>query len=460
MGSSHEISKTDNPTDEEVNQDVLETLEGVGKRYKLAVTILGLIVLWALIAWGYQIIVGMGVTGKRRPNLWALYITTFVFWIGISHGGTMISAILRLAKAEWRRPITRGAEALTVFALAIAILFPMIHMGRVWLFYWMMPVPNRFALWPNFRSPLSWDLFAMTTYLMGSVVFFYVALIPDLAIVRDHMKGLRAKLCGVLSLGWRGTAREWRWLEMAGLTMAIIIIPLAVSVHTIVGWDFGMTLTPGWHSTIFAPYFVLGAIFSGLGAVVIAMSIVRWVFGLQKYLTPHHFNQLGKVLLTVSLLWGYFFFAEALTVWYGHDPAEMSILQARTTGKFMYFFITMIFCNFIIPVSYLSFPKLRRNIKGFFVVGLFINVGMYIERFLIVVPSLTYSRLPFIWRTYTPGWVEISILAGSLAGYILLYLLFVKTFPVIPIWEVKEGLLASTSKQIGDATLPAIMKHD
>jgi molybdopterin-containing oxidoreductase family membrane subunit len=227
-----------------------------------------------------------------------------------------------------------------------------------------------------------------------------------------------------------------------------------------VGWDFGMTLTPGWHSTIFAPYFVLGAIFSGLGAVVIAMSIVRWVFKLEKYLTPYHFDQLGKVLLAVSLLWGYFTFAENLTVWYGHDPAEMAILEARTTGIFLYPFLVMIFCNFIIPVSYLSFPKLRRNITGFFVVAVIINIGMFIERFLIIIPSLVFNRLPFNWGTYTPSWVEVSILIGSLALYILLYLIFVKVFPVLPMWEIKEGHLGSTKKKIGEATFPAIMKHD
>ncbi len=460
MSVNRDADELQNITEEQLNNDILETMKTTGSRYKLTVAILGVLVVWALIAFGYQTTVGIGAAGVRRPVMWGVYLSTFVFWIGISHGGTMISAILRLTKAEWRRPITRGAEALTVFALVIAILFPAFHLGRVWLLYWMIPIPNRFDLWPNFRSPISWDFLAMMTYLTGSVIFFYIALIPDLAIVRDHMKGLRAKLSGFLSLGWRGTIREWRWLEIAGLTMAIIVIPLAVSVHTIVGWDFGMTLTPGWHSTIFAPYFVLGAIFSGLGAVVIAMSVVRWVFRLEKYLTPYHFDKLGKVLLAVSLLWGYFNFAEYLTVWYGHEPVEMALLEARTIGIFRYPFYLMLFCNFILPVTYLSFPKLRRNIKGFFVVAVFINIGMWIERFLIVVPSLVFNRLPFNWGMYTPSWVEISILVGSLAGYILLYLLFVKTFPVLPIWEIKEGLSASTKKKIGATSFPAIMKHD
>ena len=263
---------------------------------------------------------GFGITGINNPIFWAFYITNFVFWIGISHAGTLISAILRLVNAGWRRPVTRCAEVITVFALMIGALFPIIHLGRPWLFFWLMPYPSERQIWPNFRSPLVWDFFAITTYLTGSLLFLILPMIPDFALVRDRTTGLRHRIYGVLALGWQGTPKQWHRLESAMQIMAIAIIPVAVSVHTIVSFDFSMAPVPMWHSTMFGPYFVAGAIFSGIAGLIIAMAALRKFLHLEEYLHPVHFQNLGKLLLLMSLLWAYFVFAERLTIWYGNEP--------------------------------------------------------------------------------------------------------------------------------------------
>src|SRR6516162_2822018 len=293
-------------TPEQITEDLLRPLRGMSGRYALGAALLAGVAVAAFCAFFYQVYAGLGVAGIRRPVFWGFYITNFVFWIGISHAGTLISAILRLANATWRRPVTRCAEVITVFALSIGALFPIIHLGRPWLFYWLIPYPNERAIWPNFRSPLLWDLTAITTYLTGSVSFLLLPIIPDWAVVRDKATGWRKKLFTALALGWRGTPKQWHRLETAMHVMAVVIIPVAVSVHSIVSWDFAMAPVPMWHSTIFAPYFVCGAIFSGIAALIIAMAIVRKSLRLQDYLKPIHFENLGKLLLTMSLLWLYF----------------------------------------------------------------------------------------------------------------------------------------------------------
>jgi len=389
-------------------------------------------------AWGTQIWYGIGLTGKRWPVFWGFYLTNFVFWIGISHAGTLISAILRLVNATWRRPVTRCAEVITVFALMIGAMFPLIHLGRPWLFFWLVPYPSAREIWPNFRSPLVWDFFAINTYLIGSLLFLFLPMIPDLALVRDRATGFRKRIYGALALGWRGTTRQWHRLESAMQIMAIAILPVAISVHTIVSFDFSMAPVPMWHSTIFGPYFVAGAIFSGIAALIIAMAVLRRMLNLEAYLHPVHFENLGKLLLLMSLLWVYFVFAERLTVWYGNDPSEMAVFWATQRGTYAPLFWTMVTCNFLIPFPILALKK-TRTIPGTVVASLAVLIGMWLERFLIIVPSLGHKSLPYSWGTYRPQPVEIVIMVSTFAAMALLYTLFSKFVPIISIWELKVG---------------------
>jgi len=425
--------------DHDINTDLLRPLCETGIGWYSIATISGLVLLAAVGAFGYQLYRGIGVWGLNRPVMWAFDITNFVFWIGISHAGTLISAILRVTGAEWRRPVTRCAEAITVFALLIGAMFPIVHLGRPWLFYWVAPLPNGRGLWPNYRSPLVWDFFAINTYLLGSIIYLYIPLIPDLALVRDRSKGLKRKIYGMLSLGWWGTQRQWQRLEKAVQVMAVIIIPVAVSVHTIVSWDFAMAIQPMWHSTMFGPYFVAGAIFSGIAALILAMAVLRKVLHLERYLKPVHFNNLGLLLLTMSLIWFYFTFAEYLTTWYGNEPAEKVIFQQKVSGPFSPMFWTMVTLCFVIPVVVLGFKR-SRTIKGTVIASAGIVVGMWLERFLIIVPTLSHPRMPFNWGSYRPTWVEVTLLTGTFGYFVLLYCLFVKVFPIVAVWEYKEGL--------------------
>ncbi|MEE8448481.1 MAG: NrfD/PsrC family molybdoenzyme membrane anchor subunit [Thermodesulfobacteriota bacterium] len=422
-----------------INRDLLRPVIETTGRFYLTVAILGLVVLNGLVAFMYQMATGMGVAGLNRPVFWGLYITNFVFWVGISHAGTLLSAILRITNAQWRRPMTRAAEALTVFALMIAGLFPLVHLGRTWTFYFLIPYPSQRGIWPNFRSPLLWDAIAIFTYYVGSILFLYISMVPDLGLARDRVGGWRKEIYRVLSLGWRGTAREWHRVKRAGTIMAMLIVPVFVSVHTIVSWDFGMTLVPGWHSTIFGPYFVIGAILSGVAAVITLMIILRWALGLKEYLTLTQFDNLGKILGAVSLAWFYFFFAEFLTIWYGQVPEEMAVIRHRTFGQYALAFWVVLFCNFLIPLPALIFKRVRTSIPAMLVLTIVINVGMFLERYLIIVPSLARQRFPAAWGSYFPSWVEISIMAGAFCGFALMYVIFAKIFPIIPIWEVKEG---------------------
>src|SRR5206468_5731605 len=293
-------------TERKINEDLLRPLRQTSVWFFLLIAILGIVVLAGVGSWMYQIWNGLAVARIRWPVFWAFYIPKFVFWIGISHAGTLISAILRLVNAEWRRPVTRCAEVITVFALMIGAMFPIVHLGRPWLFFWLMPYPSQRQIWPNFRSPLVWDFFAISTYLTGSVLFLVLPIIPDFALVRDKTTGTRHRIYGVLALGWQGTTKQWHRLESAMQIMAIAIIPVAVSVHTIVSFDFSMAPVPMWHSTIFGPYFVTGAIFSGIAALILAMAALRTFLHLEAYLHPLHFENLGKLLLMMSLLWAYF----------------------------------------------------------------------------------------------------------------------------------------------------------
>jgi Ni/Fe-hydrogenase subunit HybB-like protein len=426
-------------TPEQLNEDLLRPLSGTSGRYLLVLVFLAGVVVAALCSFLWQVYGGLGVSGLRSPVFWGFYITNFVFWIGLSHAGTLISAILRLANATWRRPVTRCAEVITVFALSIGATFPVIHLGRPWLAFWLLPYPSERGIWPNIRSPLLWDFFAINTYLLSSVTFLLLPMLPDLALVRDRAVGLKKRIYTALALGWTGTPKQWNRLERAMHIMAIAVIPVAVSVHSIVSWDFAMAPVPMWHSTIFAPYFVAGAIFSGIAALILAMACLRKFLHLEEYLLPIHFENLGKLLLVMSLLWFYFVFAERLTAWYGNEPSEMTVFWVTQTGSYSPLFWLMVLCNFLIPFPLLAIKK-TRTILGTAIASCTVVVGMWLERYLIIVPSLSHKYLPYSWGTYRPTWVEITITAGTFAAMILLYMIFSKLVPIISIWELKVGL--------------------
>lgn len=439
----------------ELNDELLSSLRPPGRRWYLLVLLLGAVVAWGLFAFSWQLTHGMYVTGLDRPVMWGIYIVGFVFWVGISHSGTMVSSILRLTHADWRRPIVRAAEVMTVFSIAVAGLFPLIHLGRNWAFFSMIPYPNQRGLWPNFRSALLWDVTAITTYIIGSGLFLYLGMLPDLAILRDRSTGWRRRLYGVLAVGWRGSAREWAVYHQASTLMAALLIIVMVSVHSIVAWDFAVTVIPGWHSTIFPPYFVIGAILSGVAAVITLMIIIRRAFSLEAYLTPRHFDNIGKLLLVFSLLWSYAYFVEVYTTWYAHEPIEWEVFSFMA-DKYTILLLLVLFGNAVLPIATLCFKRLRRSIPVMLVVSLLINVAMFIDRFLIIVPSLSHKNMPFIWGSYRPSWVEISVNLAALAGFALLYTLFTKLFPIVAVTDVRELEVLKASVPLGRAQVPTI----
>ena len=422
----------------QLTDDLLRPLTTTSWRFwTLVVLLLGVVSL-GVGSFAYQVTTGIGVWGLNSPVFWAFDITNFVFWIGISHAGTLISAILRLVNAEWRRPVTRCAEVITVFALMIGAMFPIVHLGRPWLFFWLMPYPTERQIWPNFRSPLVWDFFAITTYLTGSSLFLFLPTIPDFALVRDRATGVRRRVYAILALGWTGTTKQWHRLESAMQIMAIAIVPVAVSVHTIVSFDFSMAPVPMWHSTIFGPYFVAGAIFSGIAALIIAMASLRKFLHLEKYLHPVHFENLGKLLLLMSLLWGYFVFAERLTTWYGNMGSEMTVFWQTQRLSYAPLYWTMVTVNFIIPVTILSFRR-TRTIAGCVVASFGVVIGMWLERFLIIVTALSHKYLAYSWGSYRPRTPEILLFISTFGAMVLLYVVFSKVVPIISIWEMKVG---------------------
>jgi Ni/Fe-hydrogenase subunit HybB-like protein len=417
---------------------LLLPIEQTGRGFWVFAGILLAVGVWGLFAWVTQLRRGLSVTGLNVPVYWGLYITNFVFFIGISHAGTLISAILRLAHAEWRRPITRAAEVITVLVLFFGLGCVILDLGR----------PDRalnVILHGNLTSPLLWDVASISTYLMASTIYLYLPLIPDIAILRDHVPG-RRWFYRVLALGWTGSPRQKHLLEKAIAVMAVIVIPIAVSVHTVVSWVFAMTVQPMWHSTIFGPYFVVGAIFSGIAAILIAMAVIRKAYHLENYLKPIHFNNLGLLLLLFTLLWFYFTFAEFLTTYYGAEPTHMAVFLSKTEGKFSPYFWTMVVTCFVIPFSLLANGRTRRSIWGCVTASVSIEVGMWLERFLIVVPSLSNPRLPLSAASYIPSWEEWSLFAAFVSIFILLYAVFSKLFPIISIWEVGEGRVHSISE--------------
>jgi molybdopterin-containing oxidoreductase family membrane subunit len=411
---------------------LLRPIFSTGWRFYATVAVLGAGVLWGVVSYAVQFRHGLGVTGMNFPVSWSFYIVNFVFFIGISHAGTLISAILRLSQAEWRRPITRIAEVMTVLVLGIGGMNILIDLGR----------PDRILnlfLYGRYQSPLLWDATSITAYLTASSVYLYIPMIPDIAMLRDRTGGWRGFFYQVLALGWEGTERQHRVLNRAIAIMAVLVVPIAVSVHTVVSFVFSMTLQPMWHSTIFGPYFVVGAIFSGLAALLVAMAILRKVFHLEDYLQPIHFNYLGLLMLVMVLLWGYFTFAEYLTTYYGNEPDEMRVFLTKFGGKYAPYFWAMVVFNFVIPIPLLAFNK-TRTITGTVIASLSIMIGMWLERFIIVVPTLANPRLhQYPQGGYFPSIVEIGIMVGCFSLFVLLYVLFSKLFPIVSITEVREG---------------------
>ena len=388
----------------------------------------------------YQVYSGLGVAGYRHPVFWGVYITNFVFWVGIAHSGTLISAILYLFRANFRMSIYRIAEAMTVFAVLTAGLFPIIHLGRPWNFYWLFPYPNQRELWVNFKSPLVWDVFAVSTYLTVSALFFFIGMIPDIAAVRDRVTEAPRKIIySILSLGWKGSNWEWLHYTRAYLFFAAFATPLVLSVHSVVSWDFAMSNLPGWHTTIFAPYFVAGAIFSGLGMVIMLTVPIRKIFHLEDYITLDNYDGMAKLLILTSGIIGYAYGAEFFMAWYSGNPAEWGQYYYRITGEYAIFYWIMIVCNVVIPIP-LWFKSVRRNLKILFIMSIFINIGMWFERFNIIVISLSHGFDPAAWGIYKPSWVEVGITVGSFAWFLMFFLLFLKTLPAVSIAEMKEIL--------------------
>ena len=357
----------------DVNRDVLKLLSKPGRAYYILLACVLAVLGFGITAWMIQIVLGIGMSGLINPVGWGAYITTFVFWVGIAHSGTLISAVLFLFRARWRQSIYRAAEAMTVFAVMTAGLFPIIHLGRPWIFYYLLPYPNQRNIWPNFRSPLLWDVFAVSTYFTVSATFFLLGMIPDLAAARDATTiPWRKKLYTVLSFGWRGTASEWRHFTKAYLYLAALATPLVLSVHSVVSWDFAMSIVPGWHTTIFAPYFVGRAIFSGLAMVLTLIIPIRKIFGLEAYFTPRHFNAMAKTVLVTSMVVFYAYLTEFFMAWYSFETPERAIFWDRVTGDYWWASWIMLTCNGIIPMLLWSY-KVRTNIPALFVITIFIN---------------------------------------------------------------------------------------
>ena len=410
---------------------ILDPMTRVGRPFLLTASLLAGIFFWSFFAFGWQYAHGLGVTGMGHPVSWSFYLINFVFFIGISHAGTLISAILRITHATWRTPVTRAAEVVTVFALAAGPTNILFDLGRSIRFYWV-------GVHANFRSPLLWDFTCIMTYFVTCVLFLYVLMIPDIALLRDRFPR-RRWFYQPLSLGWSGTERQERLLGGVSAFLCVAVIPIAVSVHTVVSWVFGMQMQPMWHSTIFGPYFVVGAIYSGIAAIILVAALLRRVYRLQSYLQPIHFNNLGLLLLTLSLLWFYFTLAEYLTTFYGGGKEELVVFWVKVSGKYSFMFWSMVLFCFLIPFPILALKR-TRTIWGTSIASVSVLIGMWLERYLIIIPSLTEPRLPYPRGTYTPSWVEWSMTAGLCAGFILAIVLFSKLFPVISIWELeKEG---------------------
>ncbi len=423
----------------QINKDVLKSLESPRKMFWVIICISLAMVGVGVGSEVYQYQTGMGVSNKSNSHVWGLYIATFIFWIGVSHAGTLLSALLFFMHADWRKPIYRYAEAMTTFALMTAGLFVLVHLGRLWMVYYAMPYPNERELWPNFQSPLIWDLFAITTYLTSSTLFLYVGMIPDLAICRDNIHdGWRKKLYTWMSLGWEGTDRQWRNFRVAYMTLACFLLPLAVSVHSIVSADFAMSNMPGWHITSFPPYFVAGALSSGCAGVIVLFIILRYVFRFEEYMTLPILRKLVRLTFAIVMVWTYLSLIEFASIWYGHDQVAKDQLIFKATGPYAPFFWAMLFFSAILPLT-MAFKRFQTYIPGLLVVSILLNVGMWLERWMIIAPSFAHGHYPWTWdHEQWPSFVQWGIVIGSFGWFALLFMAYCKVFPAISMYEVKE----------------------
>jgi molybdopterin-containing oxidoreductase family membrane subunit len=397
-----------------------------------------LLVMVLLYAIGYLLLMGIGVWGVNAPVGWGFAIINFVWWIGIGHAGTLISAILLLLRQEWRTSINRFAEAMTLFAVACAGLFPLLHVGRPWLAYWLLPYPNTMGLWPQFRSPLVWDVFAVSTYAIVSFLFWYVGLIPDLATLRDRTQHRLARaLYGFLAMGWRGSALHWHRYQMAYLLLAGLATPLVVSVHTVVSLDFAVSIVPGWHATVFPPYFVAGAIYAGFAMVMTLAIPIRAIYRLHDFITMRHLQNMALIILATGLMVAYGYVMEIFMAWYGGNPYEQFMITNRLQGPYAPMYWALIVCNVLVP-QVLWVQRVRANVAALFAVAMVVNVGMWLERYIIVVTSLHRDFLPSAWGMYAGTVWDWALYAGTIGLFFALLFLFIRFLPMISIFEMRE----------------------
>jgi len=441
-----------NHTFDSITQTISRIAESkVSRWWYVAISVSGSMMLLLFGAIGYLVWEGIGIWGVNNPVGWGWAIINFVFWVGIGHAGTLISAILFLLRQRWRTSINRFAEAMTLMAVMCALIFPGIHVGRIWVAYFMFPLPNQMGVWPNFRSPLLWDVFAVGTYFVASLLFWYVGLIPDLATLRDRAKHkIRKIVLGIFSVGWRGGNRQWRHYELAYLILAGISTPLVLSVHSVVATDFAVSILPGWHTTIFPPYFVAGAIFSGFAMVMTLAVIVRKIFGLEDLITIRHLERMNKIMLLTSLMVGYSYGMEFFISWYSGNLYERFVFMNRAFGPYAWGYWTMISCNVLVPQIF-WFKKIRTSVRVMFVASILINVGMWFERFVIVVSSLANDFMPSSWDYYTPTKWDIATFVGSFGLFFTLFLLFIRFLPILAMSEVK-GILPQANPHHGQST--------
>jgi molybdopterin-containing oxidoreductase family membrane subunit len=442
---------TGNKTYHQITEDLISPTEKTPTKE----WVIGFVLSVAVLTYGvfciiWTIWVGIGSWNLNRTINWSWDITNFVWWIGIGHAGTLISAILLLFRQKWRTGVNRAAEAMTIFAVMCAGLFPLIHMGRIWLAMFILPYPNtRGPLWPNFNSPLLWDVFAISTYLTVSLLFWYTGLVPDFATVRDRAKGLRRKIYNTLSFGWTGSAKHWQRWESLSLVLAGLSTPLVLSVHTIVSFDFATSVIPGWHTTIFPPYFVAGAIFSGFAMVLTLMIITRKLLHLEDYITVEHIESMNKVILLTGTIVGVAYLTELFIAWYSGYVYEQFAFFNRALGPYWWSYFGMMFCNVISPQFFWK-KSWRRNITLTFFLSIVVNIGMWFERFVIIATTLARDYLPSSWSLYSPSWVEIGIYIGTFGLFFTCYLIFVRVAPVVAVAEIKSILKSGGDQYVGE----------
>jgi len=435
----------------QIEKDTVATMAGTTWRYWLALGSALFLVGLGGWAWSVALREGLGITGLNEPVMWGSLITTFVFFIGVSHSGTLVSAILFFTRSPLRAAIGRSAEAMTVFTILTAGLYPIVHIGRSWLFFFVLPYPNQRQLWMNFRSPLTWDVFAITSYVTVSMLFLYMGMLPDLALLARRVSGWRRPLYRVLTLGFAGTDGEWRIFEKAYPIFAGVVIPLAVSVHSVVSWDFAMTVMPGWHSAIFAPYFVAGAIFSGIAVAILLLSGLRRGYHLERYITPKHFDMLAKLLLAMSLVMTFVYATEFFMAFFRGSRVEVDVFRWRATGTYAPVFWSVIAANSVAPLA-LFWSKVRRSLPALVSIAALVTVGMWFERFLFIVTTLARNFISQNWGNYAPTFKEALICLGGMGWFFMLFLLFIKLFPCMAISESMQSQHAVQTAALPEAS--------